>query len=394
MIKVAHIITRMCQGGAQENTYLTVKYLMEKNFHVDLITGRLSKGEKEIRFPLDDINVIHIDELVREINPLKDLIAFLKIYRILKNGKYDIVHTHTSKAGVLGRIAAKFAKVPVIIHTPHGHVFYGYFPKFLTKIIIFVERILAKFTDAIITLSEKSKQEHLQNGIGKESQYVKIISGIEVEKYVKENFENINFRRRLNIGENKFIIGCASRLVSVKGINYLIESMRFLDDKFVLLIAGEGEERDFLEKLVKEYGLEKKVYFLGMLDDLREFLANIDVFVLPSLNEGMGRVLVEAGLMEKPCVATRVGGIPEVVIDGKTGFLVSPGSGQEIAERLKYFEKNPHMMKVMGRNAKIYVKDRFSAKIMCEKIESLYRDILKRKERWKLKIFSGKNKEF
>ena len=131
-----------------------------------------------------------------------------------------------------------------------------------------------------------------------------------------------------------------------------------------------------------------------MLDDLREFLANIDVFVLPSLNEGMGRVLVEAGLMEKPCVATRVGGIPEVVIDGKTGFLVSPGSGQEIAERLKYFEKNPHMMKVMGRNAKIYVKDRFSAKIMCEKIESLYRDILKRKERWKLKIFSGKNKEF
>ncbi|RKY31384.1 MAG: hypothetical protein DRP67_02695 [Candidatus Omnitrophota bacterium] len=394
MIKVAHIITRMCQGGAQENTYLTVKYLMEKNFHVDLITGRLSKGEKEIRFPLDDINVIHIDELVREINPLKDLIAFLKIYRILKNGKYDIVHTHTSKAGVLGRIAAKFAKVPVIIHTPHGHVFYGYFPKFLTKIIIFVERILAKFTDAIITLSEKSKQEHLQNGIGKESQYVKIISGIEVEKYVKENFENINFRRRLNIGENKFIIGCASRLVSVKGINYLIESMRFLDDKFVLLIAGEGEERDFLEKLVKEYGLEKKVYFLGMLDDLREFLANIDVFVLPSLNEGMGRVLVEAGLMEKPCVATRVGGIPEVVIDGKTGFLVSPGSGQEIAERLKYFEKNPHMMKVMGRNAKIYVKDKFSAKIMCEKIESLYRDILKRKERWKLKIFSGKNKEF
>ncbi|HDD64963.1 MAG TPA: glycosyltransferase family 1 protein [Firmicutes bacterium] len=394
MIKVAHIITRMCQGGAQENTYLTVKYLMKKNFHVDLITGRLSKGEKEIRFPLDDINVIHIDELVREINPLKDLIAFLKIYRILKNGKYDIVHTHTSKAGVLGRIAAKFAKVPVIIHTPHGHVFYGYFPKFLTKIIIFVERILAKFTDAIITLSEKSKQEHLQNGIGKESQYVKIISGIEVEKYVKENFENINFRRRLNIGENKFIIGCASRLVSVKGINYLIESMRFLDDKFVLLIAGEGEERDFLEKLVKEYGLEKKVYFLGMLDDLREFLANIDVFVLPSLNEGMGRVLVEAGLMEKPCVATRVGGIPEVVIDGKTGFLVSPGSGQEIAERLKYFEKNPHMMKVMGRNAKIYVKDRFSAKIMCEKIESLYRDILKRKERWKLKIFSGKNKEF
>ena len=379
MIRVVHIITRMCQGGAQENTYLTVKYLMKKNFHVDLICDRLSKGERNIKFPLKSINLIYLPSLVREINPLKDLIAFLKIYKILKNGKYDIVHTHTSKAGVLGRIAAKLAKVPVIIHTPHGHIFYGYFPKFWTKIFILIERFLAKFTDAIITLSEKSKEEHLQNGIGKESQYVSIISGIEVEKYIKENFENRNFRKRLNIDEGKFVVGCASRLVPIKGIRYLIESMKFLDDKFVLLIAGDGEERNFLEKLVREYGLEKRVYFLGMLNDLREFLANIDVFVLPSLNEGMGRVLVEAGVMEKPSIATKVGGIPEVVIDGETGFLVSPGSGQEIAEKLKYLEKNPFLVKIMGRKAKIYVKSKFSAKIMCEKIESLYYNILERK---------------
>jgi glycosyltransferase involved in cell wall biosynthesis len=383
-MKIVHIITRMCQGGAQENTYLTVKNQMSRGFEVALITGSVGKNEKKLKHSLDGINLFFIPELVREINPVKDVIAFLKILRILQKGRYEVVHTHISKAGVLGRIAAKAAGVPAVVHTPHGNVFYGYFSKLHTGIFVLIERMLISCTDRIITITENCKNEYISRSIGRDSKYVMIPSGVEEERYDRTMFQREKiFRKQMGIPENAFLAGCAARLVPIKGIKYLIEGMKFLDDSFYLAIAGDGEERDTLESLVRERGLDKRVIFLGMLKDIRQFLSELDVFVLPSLNEGMGRVLVEASLMGVPCVGSDVGGIPNVIIDGETGFLVPPKDGKKIAERLKYIKQNSELKEIIGKKAREYVKEKFGAKKMYCSIEKLYREILERKGKWK-----------
>ncbi len=383
-MKIAHIITRMCQGGAQENTWLTVSHQMKRGYAVDLITGPVGTNEKKLKYPLDGMSVFYVRELVREISPLKDAVAFAKIFRLLLRGKYDVVHTHTSKAGVIGRIAARLAGVPAIIHTPHGNVFYGYFSTLRTGLFTFIEKVLVRFTDTVVAITDNCMKEHLSRGIGRRSAYVIIPSGVEEEKYDRKLFDGSRLlRKELGIPGDAFLAGCASRLVPVKGLRYLIESMTFLDESFRLAIAGDGEEKDALEEYAREKNLEKRIFFLGMLADIRQFLSEIDVFVLPSVNEGMGRVLVEASLMGVPCVGTDVGGIPNVIVDGKTGFLVPCRSGKDIAEKLKYIRQNAEMRKMLGENAREYARKRFSAGTMCSSIENLYVKILERKGKWK-----------
>ncbi|MDQ1277555.1 MAG: hypothetical protein QG555_595, partial [Thermodesulfobacteriota bacterium] len=261
------------------------------------------------------VKVIAIPELVRDIHPLKDLKALFALIGVFKNEKPQIVHTHTSKAGILGRWAAFFAKVDIIIHTPHGHVFWGYFNKWKTACFIILERLSAAITDKIITLTEQEKKDHLRFKIAPDKKFTVIHSGIDLTAFSEARINAAAMRAKLGIPPEAIVVGTAGRLTPIKGQRYLLEaaariSPRTGDLFFVFL--GDGELADAVAGISSLLGI-KNALFLGWRQDVPEVMSTFDIFVLPSLNEGMGKVLIEAMALGKPIVASNVGGIPDLV---------------------------------------------------------------------------------
>ncbi len=387
-IKVAHIIARFDKGGSAENTFLTVVGLDKEKYDVILIKGlslESEMGEREARAAeknLADIErlgirTLTVSELVRKISPLNDLKAFISIIKIFLKEKPSIVHTHTSKAGILGRWAAFFARIPVVIHTPHGHVFWGYFNRWTTLVFVILEKMTAFITDKIIALTEQEKKDHLKLNIAPESKFSTIHSGVNLVKLFSESVDIIAIKRNLGVAENCFVVGTAGRLTIVKGHRYLIEAAREIlnarpDTTFIFL--GDGELLDELKNMTTELGIEKNVKFTGWRSDVAEVISVFDVFVLPSLNEGMGRVLVEAMALGKPVVASNVGGISDLVIHGRNGLLVPAADSRALADELEFLMKNSEKRKAMGREGKKMAVS-YSADSMVRKIERLYREL-------------------
>ncbi len=381
-IKVAHIITRMVKGGAQENTLYTVKHLAPRKYDTYLISGPPLGGEGSIedRIP-SQVNFIKIEELVRPIHPCKDIIAFLKIFLLCLREKFDIVHTHTSKAGILGRWAARLSGTRIIVHTPHGHIFYGYERELSAAFYAWVERITAWITDVLITLTERGKIEHLERGIGSAEKMKVIYSGVEIEKFSLPR-DKISQRRALGLPEEAKIIGCVGRMVPVKGHVHFLEAARVVKEKHPethFLVQGEGTLRQELVEKAKSLSLSSCCRFLSAATPVQEVFSSLDIFVLPSLNEGMGRVLVEAMATGLPIVASRVGGVPELVKNGVNGYLVPPGDKEALAASILSLLENPSLASRMGEKGKEMSKN-FSAQRMLAQIESLY------KELWEVKV--------
>ncbi|HDZ76994.1 MAG TPA: glycosyltransferase [Candidatus Omnitrophica bacterium] len=380
-IKVLHIITRLDKGGSAENTLLTVSLLNKEEFKVTLISGHTNDPDKEIASFITQKNLDYflMPELVRKISPLKDIKAFFKIYHFIKKQGFDIVHTHTSKAGMLGRWAAKLAGVKIIVHTPHGHIFYGYFGWFKTKLFIYLERLTGPLTDKIITLTQRGKEEHVKYRIARPDKFVPIYSGIDVGKFVDFHADAVKEKEKLNIPLDVPVIGTVTRLAPVKGNQYLIASLPEVVKLFPtlkVLIVGDGSERGKLERYVKKLSLLENVIFLGICKDVRGILNTFDIFVLPSLNEGMGRCMLEAQALGVPVVATKVGGIPEVVRDSIGGILVPPRNPEAMAEAIINLLKNKSLRDNMSEEAKRWVGHRFSAGAMVEKISDLYKELI------------------
>ena len=379
-IKVLHIITRLDYGGSAENTFLTVKNLNKEKFETKVITGYSSRT----------IEVILVKELRREINIFFDILAFIKLYWILKKEKPDIVHTHTSKAGILGRWVSFILRTTnyklrtiKIVHTPHGHVFYGYFNPIITRFFIILEKITAYITDYIISLTIKEKEENIKYGIGKKSKIVPIYSGIDKEKLKEIKLNKEEKKKELGISGEKIIIGTAGRLEKVKGYTFLIKAAKIvietiLGKDILFLIAGDGSLKEKLKQESISLGISEKIMFLGWRKDVFEIINTFDIFVLPSLNEGMGRVLLEAMLLGKPIIASDTGGIPELVEDGINGFLFPTGDYKKLAEKIIFLIKNPAVAKEMEKKGKEKAeKEEFSLAGMVKRIENLYEKLCK-----------------
>lgn len=380
-LKTLHIITRLIKGGAQENTLATVLGLREKGYDVILASGLTSgpEGEIETLARKNGVDPVIIPELVRQPHPWKDLVSTFKIYFLIRKHRFDVVHTHTSKAGIIGRAAAKLAGVPVIVHTPHGHIFHSYFGPIKTKLFYTLEVIFAGFCDKIITLTDKCKEEHIKLGIANPQKFSTIHSGISLERFRERSFDINKIKADLNIPAASKVVGTVARLEPIKGVNFFIDSMQEIAKSYpdaYFLIVGDGRQRKILEAKVRELGLEEKVVFTGIRDDVPELISAMDVFVLPSLNEGMGRVLVEAGLLSKPIVATRVSGIPELVQDNATGILVEPANPQALAAGIIELLSDPQKARTMGDNARLRMAEHFSAEKMVDKIDALYKELL------------------
>ncbi len=382
-IRIAHVITRLCKGGAQENTFHTVRLADRDRFDVSLISGPATgaEGSIEDRVGAAEIEIVREPALVRQVSPLRDARALAGLVRKIRRGNFHIVHTHTSKAGILGRLAAKLAGVPIVVHTPHGNVFDGYFPPWKTRLFIAAERRTARWTDRLIELTPGGIEEHLAQGIGRRDQFVTIFSGIDLKPYSDARAQRAATRSTLGFREDEFVVGAVGRLEPVKGFSYFIaaaENIAARAPQARFVHAGDGSEASALR--AKAGALNGRVKFLGLRDDVPALMAAFDVLVVPSLNEGMGRVILEAGAAGTPVVASRVGGIPEIVRDGTTGLLVPPRDAQSIAAAVLSLAGDRAKARAMGESARRFVAPDFSLDRMIMRIEALYEELVQEKQ--------------
>ena len=377
-VKVVHIITRMIIGGAQENTLLTVLGLQkDARYEVSLITG-MEKGP-EGRLELEDVeNPIFESSLVRNLHPIKDIICLIKLFLFFRKNKFDIVHTHSSKAGVIGRIAAFIARVPVIIHTIHGLSFHSYQSMIQNKLFIFLEKICAIFTTRIITVADEMQIKCLKSGIGKKEQFITIYSGMKLEEFKSAYSLREDVRRKLNVSDKAFIIGKVARLFPLKGHKYILNIAEDLVKRYpqiVFVFVGNGILFDSFSKKIKARGLNKHFIFTGLVDPARipEYLSSFDILVHTSLREGLARVLPQAGAVGVPVISFDIDGAKEVIKDGETGFLVEPENECELKEKIIELINNYDLRVKFMNNLRQRLEPYFSHKYMVREIEEVYR---------------------
>ena len=380
--RVAHVITRLCNGGAQENTFHSVRLADRDRFEVDLISGPTngSEGSMEETVERSGVTIQREPALVREISPLNDLKALQGLTKRFKEKRYDIVHTHTSKAGVLGRLAAKRSATPIVVHTPHGNIFDGYFSPWKTRLFVKAERAAAKCTDRLVELTAGGVDEYLAQGIGTRSQYTVIFSGVDISPYAHAIEMREATRAALGVGPGDFLVGGVGRLEPVKGFTYFIAAAQRVaeaDAGVHFIQAGQGSLETELREQAAPLG--DRMQFLGRRDDVPDLMAAMDLLVVPSLNEGMGRVILEAGAAGCAVIATNVGGMPDIVQDGVTGVLVPPKRAGEIAEAVLALRSDPPRLQAMGAAARRFVMPNFGLDRMVMRIEAMYEELIEDK---------------
>jgi len=388
MNKVVHIITRLDMGGSAQDMLLTCRELGRKYeivlAHGLSIESQMTDREKEtvdrgISEAVEGgVKVIALPSLVRRISPLQDLKALFYLWRLLIREKPSMVHTHTSKAGILGRLAAKLAGVPIIIHRPHGHVFYGHFGPLVSKCFLLTERLMALITDRMVALTLAERNDHIALSVFSPEKIVMIHSGVDVDRFMNVRINIAEKKRVLGLNSKGLVVGTVGWLLPIKGPMHLLKAMSNVWESHPetsLIFVGKGDLEKELKEEARRMGVWDKVKFLGWRDDIPEIMQVLDVFVLPSLNEGMGRVLVEAMAAGKPVVASRVGGILDLVKEGQNGFLAEPGDEKGIAIAIKKLLENKKMRNKMGKRGREIAQD-FSVEKMIEKIDVLYEALL------------------
>ncbi|MBT6052824.1 MAG: glycosyltransferase family 4 protein [Candidatus Scalindua sp.] len=388
--RIIHIITRLDKGGSAETTLQVVSLLNRERYEVFLAHGlslESNMGVMEQEVLARDlslaekrgIRVFSIPSLLRRLSLKNDLLAFFSIYRLIKRIKPHIVHTHTSKAGVLGRLAACLARVPIIIHTPHGHVFHSYYGYIMTKIIVLVERILSLMTDKITALTDRERDEHLEQGVASIEKYVIIHSGVMLQQIMNTNIDVETGKKEFDIPQNSNVIGVVGRLVPIKGHKYLVSAAKRIIKEFgntVFVFVGDGYLEARLQRQAESLGVRKNIIFAGWRNDVIKILGLFDVLVLPSLNEGMGKVLIEGMALGKPIVASSVGGIIDLVKNGDNGILVPPRDSDALAEAILKLIRNKNLTQELGKNGKSKVYPEYDTFVMIRQIEDLYERLL------------------
>ncbi|MCK4249144.1 MAG: glycosyltransferase family 4 protein [Candidatus Omnitrophica bacterium] len=379
-LKVLHVITRLILGGAQENTLFTVEGLNKDEYEVTLATGPAIGPEGSLvqRAGQADINLVIIPQMRRAVNPVLDLISFFKLYGLIKKNKYAIVHTHSSKAGILGRWAAKLAKTRVIIHTIHGLPFYKYQNKSLNWLYIFLEKITAKITHKIIVVADAMTQQCLDVKIAGADKFITIHSGIEIEKFANSTIDIRQLKVRLGIPPEALVIGKIARLSPMKGHEYLIEAAREVVKKIPqtrFLLVGDGILREDLMNQIQQAGLKNNFVFTGLIapEKIPEVIQAMDILVHVSLREGLARALPQALASAKPVISFDVDGAREVVINDKTGYLIPAKDKTLLAEKMIYLLSNPETACKMGSAGQELVEKSFKVENMVSDIEEVYK---------------------
>lgn len=381
-MRVIHVITRLVVGGAQENTVATVLGLRHKpGIAAELISGPTSgpEGSMESAFADSPDLLTVVPTLVRPVAPLKDIRCLFQLTRILRERRPDIVHTHSGKAGVLGRLAARRAGVPVIIHHIHGPSFGPFQHPLANWAFTAAERYAARATTHFVCSAHAMSRLYLAAGIGRPEMYTRVLSGFAIEPFLRAT-NDLTLRARLGFAPEHFIIGKIARLAPLKGHEDLIAATRQLlpqCEQARLLFVGDGTWRARLEARVRSMGLSDRVVFTGLVppDEVPRYLGIMDCLAHLSAREALSRALPQALAAGKPVVAYDFDGADEVCLDDTTGFLVRTGDVPMVSRRLSELAGSPALRKRLGEHGQQLVREQFQVERMIDELYGLYLEL-------------------
>jgi len=378
-MRVTHIITRLVVGGAQENTVAAVLGLRQKpGVQAHLISGPTTGPEGSVESAFDRLPelLIRVPELVRPIHPLKDWLALRRLEKILRQQNPHIVHTHSGKAGILGRLAARRAGVPIIIHHIHGPSFGPFQGRLANISLTAAERYAARVTTHFVCSAQAMTRLYLAAGIGRPDMYTRVFSGFPMEPYLKAGPDPA-LRAKWGLAPDAFVIGTIARLAPLKGHEDLFAAFQSLLIAFPrarLLLVGDGRLRAALEAQARSMGLADKVVFTGLVppEKVARYVGIMDCLAHLSTREALSRALPQALAAARPVVAYDFDGADEVCLDGKTGFLVRSGDIAAVTRRLQQLAGDSSLREELGRRGREFVREHFAVEHMVDEIYNLY----------------------
>jgi len=382
-IRVLRVIARLNMGGPALHVTYLARGLASRGYETTLIAGDVARGEESMAFVADraGVEVVRLPGLSRELSPIRDAVAAWHVARIIRRVRPDIVHTHTAKAGAVGRVAALLAgtRRPVVVHTFHGHVLRGYFGRAGTLLFRAIETVLARATDRLIAVSPEVRDELVALHVAPRRKFSIVRLGIELEPRVRFEGDPAEVRRRHGIPAEKFVVGWFGRMTAVKRTDDLLTMLAGVRERGIdalLLLVGDGDDRERLEQRAHDLGLARSCLFVGYQEDVAPWYAVCDTVVLTSASEGTPVTIIEALAAGRPVVATRVGGVPDVVDEGETGFLVRPGDTHALAERIQILARDPERRAAMGAAGRERTLSRYAVERLVDDMDALYRELL------------------
>lgn len=378
-VSIVHIISRLNVGGPAVHVAELASGLKDRQFEVTVVTGIPDNAEGDMTASVTTTGVpcCILPSLGRALSPLDDLVSLVMLFRLIRRLRPDIVHTHTAKAGALGRIAAYFARVPVILHTFHGHVFYGYWPSGRSRIVVLLERFLAQLTTAIVTVSDNIRRDLMKFGVAPLDKVHVLPLGINLDQYINCASRRGEFRAELGIPQHIPLVGIVGRLVPIKNPNLFLQTAyHMLSNGFdgCFVVVGGGELALTLTHTAGELDIANRVYFVGWRSDLDRVYADLDVIVNTSSNEGTPVSLMEAMAARVPVVAMAVGGVPDMITPENTGYLVpSNGDVEALETAIHQALSTPESLLDAAQKS---VLERHSVVPMLTRISDLYHMLL------------------
>ena len=384
-IRVLRVIGRLNIGGPSIHVVNLAAGLDSDRYEQLLVIGRESPAEGSmLDYALSRGVWPHrIQEIVTAFNLApRDGVALKRLFSLMRLYRPHIVHTHTAKAGLLGRIAARLAGVPIIVHTFHGHVLHGYYGSVQNWALRRMEKSLAWFSHRLVTVSEQVKKELIEYGVARADRITVIPLGLDLEPYLHAETRRGEFRREMSLSSGARLVGIVGRIFPVKNHALFLESAARIaaaEPAARFVVVGDGMLRFALEQQARELGIADLVLFTGWRSDLARIYADLDVLVVSSNNEGTPLSAIEAMATSCPVVATRVGGVPDLISDYESGRLVPPRDAEALAGAVLDLLHHPEMAQAMGRNAMIAARDRFDVKRLVHDVDHLYRELLDEK---------------
>ena len=381
-MKICHVITRMIVGGAQENTMLTIRGHLEKGHEVELATGfspgregKLLENARYGTFP-----VVEFPDLVREISPWHDLKAYFALKKYFRNNRFDVVHTHSSKAGIIGRLAARAAGVPVVVHTVHGQAFHPYQSRLKNRLFIFLERFAARFCDKIYAVAQAMIDQCVAAKVAPAEKYMVVYSGMDTAAFDRAERDEA-LREKLGIPPHAQVIVTVARLFAQKGYEYVIpaaEQVLKENPDAHFLFVGDGPLYDTLIAELKSKNIAGNFHFAGLVPpaEVASYIAQADLLWHLSLHEGLPRAVVQALAVGIPAIGFALDGTPEVVINGETGFVTAAEDVDAVAEKSVMLLNDPVLRRNLGKNGKCRVLEQFDWHRMSDILEKEYIDLL------------------
>lgn len=384
-IRVLQITGRLSIGGPSIHVVLLSQYLRDRGYDAQLVSGEAIANESDMGYFAEAHGVVPllIPHIARKLNPIQDLMMLWRLYQLMRNTKPDIIHTHTTKAGFLGRVAGRLAGVSVIVHTFHSHIFDNHHGRLRQRLYLWLERRASLASDAIITLTEGLRQELAEVlHIARRGRITVLPLGMELTQFAETPRHGRVFREQRGIPYDVPLIGTVGRLAPVKNHTLFLQAAVLVRQKFPnarFAIVGDGAERPRLERMVNRLGLRESVIFTGWQKEVIPIYSDLDVNIISSIHEGTPVSIIEALASGCPVVATRVGGLPDLLQGGELGQLVTPNNPQALADAIIHTLENPPEMDTIQTT----ILDNYAIERLINDLDSLYQGLLTKKNRTK-----------